>query len=889
MAEIRAITEDELESSGVREITEDDLQGGGGLQSQFLAGINDVTGLLARPFEKAFGTIEFGPEGPRFLSPDETTQLLEEKGRVGIPGQATTEPTGMFGRGMRTAGQTAAAAPIMGTAARAVGAPVGSGIAAKAKGFIHEMGRGFAAAPALSTAAETGLGFTAGASGYVAGEIFPDSDLAVFIGEMLGGIGPALTPTNATIQVTRSLYNKARHPFTMRGGAKRAQARAQRAGTTEERLQALQELGKETTIDPATGRPVLSPAQRSGSEGLMSLEKAIVESSEELLHESHAQIARANQIIQGSLLDLGDAAPIAATIPISEKQNYLKYLMDTRVQVAAAKAEDRIAQLGPKVGREQANRIAREELEGALEAARRQESELFDVIPEDTAVPFEATESAFRRLFKRLGRPQQKDMPDAAKKFLSEDSGDYFGAGDNRPPGFREGETRIKDLRALQSELRQEARNARAGEVRNLNKARLADSIANSINDDLANAAAGPEVSEAIAVAVDFSRNLNDRFSRGTVSRLLGRRASGGEQVPDSLTLEESIGVYGPKAREGFDDLLKAFDSPEAPSSAVMVGASQEYLRSKFLKAAMDRGQFNVRSAQRFLDQNEALLSRLPKLRAQMEEAITFSDASTFTQKQASRITLDDPRVSKATMLIERGPVETFRQISRMKPKDAGQEAQKLVNRVLRDETGEAHAGLKAGFIEFLLQGAKSGQRDVAGRPFVSGFALRDALKVPATRAAANRVFSEDELLRIGVITRDLIKLENRLASKMPVEGVIGDTPSKVVEAVAGITGAAVGRSQARNLGVGGTVQIPGIMATRFRELANKGVSDPASRLLRDSVGDEDLFKDLLMAKLDKAGNLPRKAVRRLNAWTAVVVAEHGGVFEEEDVPEVLF
>ena len=100
---------------------------------------------------------------------------------------------------------------------------------------------------------------------------------------------------------------------------------------------------------------------------------------------------------------------------------------------------------------------------------------------------------------------------------------------------------------------------------------------------------------------------------------------------------------------------------------------------------------------------------------------------------------------------------------------------------------------------------------------------------------------------------------------------------------VAGITGAAIGRTQARRLGIGGTVQIPGIMANRFRDLVAAGVRDPAGRLIRDMVFDEDLFRELLQSNLEQGGkSLSKTATRRLNAWTAAVIAEYGGAFEEE-------
>ena len=855
------------------------------IASQFLSGIQDITSLIASPLEKTIGAPTIGPEGLSYKSPEEIEQLKEEGQYRGIPGAAREDPDSIFGKGSRVAGQTATLGPVLGRAAGFVKAPIPAGtitgkIAQFPKKLTAELGKRFAEAPIKTTIAETGLGFTAGAGGYTAGKIFPDSDAAVFIGEVIGGTAPVLMPTRLAIRAgggLRNIYQTIRHPFTGIGGRSRAAARAQRAGGPEERLAALKELEKPTTVDTVTRKPVLTPAQRTGDPGLLSLERAVMDSSEELRRAGDRSIAHANETIQKSLEGLGGETS-AAEVPIKEAQDYLSNLLETRVRISAQRADERISELGPKASREQLNLVAREEAEKALAAARTQENELWEAFSPDLSTPFSKSKARFNAFRRELGQAQQGDIPAVATRFLSENSDEFFGK--HLPVGFRKGETRIKELRALQSKLRQEARNARVGDKRNLNKARIADEIADAITDDLSNVRSGPETSKAIAIAVDFSRGLNERFSSGTMSKILGRRIAG-ERVPAGLTLEESIGVSGPKAREAMDDLIKAFDSPEAPSSALLMDAAEDFTRGRFLQSAIVQGQINVRAARRFVSQNEELLNRLPKVKNQINEAIESGDAYALAQRQKARVNLDDPRVSKATMLIDKGPAETFRQISKLKPSEAARETQKLVNRVSHDETGEALSGLKSGFLEYLYSTSRESARDIMGRKFISGFALRDTLE--KTRSSAGRLFSADELKRLDTIVDDLVRLEKRRGAQVPPEGVIGDKPSKLIETVAGIAGAAVGRNEARRLGVGGTVQIPGIMAERFRTLVAAGIKDPAGRLIRDAITDEALFKELLQSNLEEGGKkLSSVAARRLSVWTASVLAEYGGAFEEE-------
>ena len=196
--------------------------------------------------------------------------------------------------------------------------------------------------------------------------------------------------------------------------------------------------------------------------------------------------------------------------------------------------------------------------------------------------------------------------------------------------------------------------------------------------------------------------------------------------------------------------------------------------------------------------------------------------------------------------------------------------------------------GLKAGFLEHLYSQSREAGRDVLGKQFMSGHALRDALQ--KSRSSANRLFSTDELKRMDTVVTDLIAIENRRLAKVSKEGVIGDKSGRILEVLAGVSGARVGSFISRKLGGGGAIQIPAIFSREFRAMQAAGVKDPAARLIRDMIFDEDLFKELLQKGLDKEGaTLTKPARRRLNSWAAAVIAEYGGAFEEEDMQSKYF
>lgn len=826
---------------------------------QFVAGIDDVTSILARPFEKAFGTLSISAKGIEALSPEETT-LRRERGELGLVDNVD-EPTSLIGKGLRVAGQTAATGPLLGKVASLIPAPaaVTSKIGQIAKfpqKILSEAGQTFAKSPIASTTIETGLGFTAGAGGFISGKIFPDSDVAVFLGEVAGGVAPSLIPATLAVRAGKSLRNFITRPFSKSGIRSRVEQRIFRATTEEQRREALRRLRLPTTVDQS-GQPVLTSATRSGEPGLLSLERAILESSEDLLQASDVSIANANKVIQDSLQDIGEGSLESTKATIVESQKYLSSLLDTNIRIAAQKTDERILQLGPKASREQLNIIARENIKEALDAAVAQEKELYDAISDEFLSPTVSAQQKLASIIKETGIPARGDIPAIANKFLNKQSSSFLGD-----------EVSIKDIRALQSKLREVARNARAGDKKNLNKARIADEIANSITDDLGKI----EGSNEIKIAVEFSRDLNERFGSKTLSKILGRNAVGTSRTASSLTLEDSIGLTGPKARQALDELVKAFDSPEAPSSNLLIESVEDFTRSRFLKDAVVNGEINDKAAFRFLKNNEELLSRLPEVRQQIDDALQSNNILQLRRRQSQRVSFDDFRISKATLLLEKGPVEAFKQIRGSRSPVT--EMNKLVNLVSKDKTGESLKGLKAGMMRFLMGDATKSTRDELGKRFLSGFSIKENMD----SLPIQTILSSDEIKRLNVVVRDLIRLENRLSAKLPKEGIISDKPAKIIEILAGISGARAGSLLSRVTGGGGPIQIPAIMSNAFRQMSLSGVRDPSKRMLIDAIlFDEKLFKELLNAKDISSPKKVEQISRRLNAWSIAVLSEYGG------------
>jgi hypothetical protein len=539
-------------------------------------------------------------------------------------------------------------------------------------------------------------------------------------------------------------------------------------------------------------------------------------------------------------------------------------LLNERLSVAARRTDESINRMVPGTSAEDANRIASVQLDRALKDANTMESELFSLVDQAAIAPTTNTSNALRDAMGEMGRTGMRNIPPYARQFFDPQSTGYLGS-----------TASVRELRNAQSSLREIARNARQGSGRsvNLGLARIADNLANAITDDLSlTDGANPEL---IKNAVAFSREKNEAFRQGSVGRILRTATDGGDLVPPALTLVDSIGLSGPRGAQSFDEIMDAaaFASQRAgfEGTGGLYDAMDSFVKHDFLSRVVRNGEVSDSAVNSFLRNNDGILNRFPQIRQDINNVVSSANRmEAANEMRKSFKYFDDPDVSKAALFIKKGPEEAFRSV--MEARNPRREMQTLVDLVSNDQTGGALEGLKSGFFEYLMN-----QSDQGG--FVSGAKLSDITSSMKSRAAIDTLFTEAEKNRLFTIVRTAERLDAARAATPSKEGIMGDELSGAVQTTLGILGAAFGRQTSSNLG-GGTVQIPGIMADRFRSLGRAGLLNPAKRLVIDALGDEKLFREVLLPSVNNP-NAPLSAqgARRLNAWAAAAamnLAESG-------------
>jgi hypothetical protein len=173
-----------------------------------------------------------------------------------------------------------------------------------------------------------------------------------------------------------------------------------------------------------------------------------------------------------------------------------------------------------------------------------------------------------------------------------------------------------------------------------------------------------------------------------------------------------------------------------------------------------------------------------------------------------------------------------------------------LVRQASKDKTGGALRGLKAQFVDEMMQQGQTRAVDSAGQPIISGKGLNEFLR--NNRDTAKALFAKEELERLDRIARTAAKLEKAPDPGKAKEALEGGTDA-FTDLIARIVGAGAGSRFARHI----TNKIP-----FYR------VND----VLSQAVLDKNLMRNLLLkAKTPKQAEALR---RRLNSWMVNLVPE---------------
>lgn len=817
--------------------------------------IGDLFGFEDIPsggFRKIFDEMGFTPK--QGLEPDSTAFKTGK-----FAGNAIgSGPLAPFGTRVQTAK----------TAVQGLGATIKEG----AKSLVKDIGQTAVSNPAKFIATETVAGAGAGFGVSIAEEKFPNSPTA----QLLGGVFGGATPTLAIESVYRGAriaigpVNKLRNAFSESGARQRAKLRV------SQNIENVK-IAKENIDDPnilKDAESIMTPAQKSGDELLLELEKVIVDSDDSLALQSDKQLAQLNQTIINSIEGSAETGNIENTRRVFEKQQeYLKTLLDQRIRIAGLNLKSKLEGLNPGSSEEQLNLLAREEIEKALSQTVKQQEEIWKLVPEDVRVTTSNVTSALKAELEKQSRVARDIKKSDLPPFVYSWVGKYVKG--NFKPGKLGEEASIKEIQDLRSAIGKEIRKERSEQAPDFDKIRVLDDLSDALLEDSGAVLniADEEAGFALKRAINFSRHLNDRFNRGPVAKILGRDRRGGQSVDKALTLEQTLGVSNSaKAKVNARAILQAVkDNPDE-----MKGAMESFIKSKIVAKAVKEGKLVKEKAQRILNEQSELLNEFPDIKQTLQEAIEANDVESIRSLKFDAVNkrLMNKNRSLAQLFIGESPDKAFTKIlnSRTIETDISQ-VMKLAN---RDPSGKAVEGLQRSFYEWLLKkssiaGEGKSQLSELQQQFISGFKLSRVVEDSKTQKIIVKLLSKEQQDNLKLIVNTAKRLDLARKANPSKKGIIKDIENKTLETAAGILGAGVGRQMNT-----GTIQGPGLVASRFRTWAKKLMKDPAKEMLIEALTSKDpSFLKALLTDIESEQDL-KFVSKQLNIWLASSLSELG-------------
>ena len=785
------------------------------------------------------------------------------------------------------------------------------------KTLAHTIGQTAVRKPISFTAAELIAGGGAG-TGFGIVKQSTDDPTALLLGGLAGGISPAVT-----VGLIKSfgfkgfqILNDARLSFTKSKGDPRAAKRLDVITTNKEKaLDAIAGEGDEVLPE---FRQAATPAQLSQDPGLLRLERAVLEGDDLLKPLQGAQHAELNEIIIRSMSEATEGQFALTREELRAQKLYLQALVNERMRLAELRAQQRIADAGADLDPVAANKIAREELESALEDALVTQRELWGQVGKDVSVASEPLQKIWREILsRRTGLADKGDL-----KFTdSEGATDlltllgHIDADGNFVAGSIKKNISIAELQDLRSRLLEQTR----GDLGRRNSSRkrgIFNKLQNTImkmfetmegetimvkNADGVWEEAQP--SKQLTKAIAFSRNVNEKFNRSEIRHVLGSNPDGSLKVDPEMTLHKLLGkgVSPPQRALNLKKLMKAVEretkatnrigvEDDPLNTAPVTHAVKAYIKHQFIRNFVFDGEVTRKSATQWINDNRETLKQIPGLADELKSAIKSGSAAELMVSRDAKVQalLNDPNRSALVRFIEQEPLDALTKTAKGTVKQAETDIGVIIRKAAKDPSGEATLGLQQSVFDWILErsmltGSGKQSVDAFDRTYISGFKMTEFLKIPSVRAIINKALTPEQLSRLEVIRKTAKQLDAIRKSESTIDGeIIKDAPGWILDLVGKVAGADIGRRVSKQLG-GGTIQTPGAFSQRMRIMLKSLVKDHGKQALIDALTAKspDRLKALLMVAKTPAEKAFQN--RQLNAYLMEVMDRHNLKAPEED------
>lgn len=618
---------------------------------------------------------------------------------------------------------------------------------------------------------------------------------------------PGETYTRLGAEVAGGLLNPARYIITSSQKAKdltmAAVSQFSEAGRNSRAASVLHNILKQTGEDPAALAQALrenfpanvTSAQKTGSTALIAIEQRLSNESAKFGEDSRKAAENGLASIRSMIVALeGTGQPEALKAAAEVRKQYFNTLLTGLVQ----RAESRAVEIGSKISKDSPqssstlSKWASGAIDSALSDARKVESELWSKIPRE--VPASAT-----NLLERHARIRDQLLPEESLPAIVEGFVSRMGQDDALVTSG--------ELLRFRSRMLSLAREHSS--KGNSNEARIYGEMAESALEDLSAVA---DRTPGLNEARQFSRELNDTFTRTFAGDTQATKRTGADRIPPELVMRQALGEGKEAGALRFQQMREAIGFlPEKgmglPKSAEQVtkllDVQERVLRLSASEAINPTtGRVSPIRLARYLENNAELLDRFPDVRKQLQSAVRSetelrniehiakgADRAIESKAAFSRVTrFESPSDAIRSALSTASPGKDFAEIAKLARVHGGQDAIDGM-KVATWEDALRRSSTEAGGLSFVRLQAALFNPIRPGQPSL------------AQMMRSQGLMSAEETTKADELIKRALTVERALHSGGPNwEPLVGNTDG-VFDLVARITGAKAGTAVADAMG----------------------------------------------------------------------------------------
>jgi len=403
--------------------------------------------------------------------------------------------------------------------------------------------------------------------------------------------------------------------------------------------------------------------------------------------------------------------------------------------------------------------------------------------------------------------------------------------------------------------------------------------INNGIVEDISESA----LSDDFRIAVDFSTELNNRFTRGRIGQALKFDPRGGRKVSPE-TISETLFPASPvKASEGVTATMQAV-SPmpgaiETGRTGRTAAAIDDLVRTKLFNNV---GEFDERAARTMLEKKGEFIRHFPRLREEIQAALRSSDAQNALANRISkaRVSLKDKNRTALGLITNSRPEQVIPKIMN------SQQRRKLLSQAVSKTKRTdrfAYQGLQDGYVDELFSYGATGAVDELGNKQLSGLRLKEYLDATRQDIKAAGLFGDRELKRLDHIVENAMRLERTGTNEQKAAQLLEENTDFLSDFIIRVMGANIGGKFA-----GGSTGSPLVAAHAgsrvARMMAEAMPQESVVDLLANAIRDEKIYKELMGVVTTPA--LDTKRIQRLHSWLGALGIQLSEAVEETQQTE---